>query len=151
MQQRGVDSAEGDVNIKDLLAVVKFVTLRKNIVVMTGKNDYIVDGGHIYKIENGHEYLGMVTGTGCCLGTTISAMVAAWPQDKLAATIAGLLHYNIAAELAAERPDVKGPGSFVPAFLDELYKIRIATTKGDLKWLTRAKVSKFQDVFLGIK
>ncbi|KAI1755522.1 Hydroxyethylthiazole kinase family-domain-containing protein [Xylaria castorea] len=141
VQQRGVDSAEGEVDIRELVSALReLATLRKNIVVMTGKTDYVTDGGHVYKIENGHEYLGMVTGTGCCLGTTISAMIAAWPQDKLAATVAGLLHYNIAAELAAERPDVKGPGSFVPAFLDELYKVRVATTKEDHGWLTRAKL-----------
>ncbi|KAI0455361.1 Hydroxyethylthiazole kinase family-domain-containing protein [Xylaria acuta] len=143
VQQRGVDSAEGDVDMEELrLPLTKLSVLRKNIVVVTGKTDYVADGEHVYKIENGHEYLGMITGTGCCLGTTISAMIAVWPNDKLAATIAGLLHYNIAAELAAERPDVQGPGSFVPAFLDELYKIRVATTKEDLGWLTRAKVSK---------
>lgn len=27
---------------------------------------------------------------------------------------------TIASELAAERPDVKGPGSFIPALIDEL-------------------------------
>ncbi|KAI0862740.1 Hydroxyethylthiazole kinase family-domain-containing protein [Xylaria cubensis] len=142
VQQRGVDSADGDIDITELASALKeLAALRKNIVVITGKTDYVTDGAHVYKIENGHEYLGMVTGTGCCLGTTISAMIAAWPQDKLAATVAGLLHYNIAAELAAEREDVKGPGSFVPAFLDELYKVRAATSKEDLGWLARAKVA----------
>ncbi|TGJ82295.1 hypothetical protein E0Z10_g6461 [Xylaria hypoxylon] len=142
VQQRGVDSADGDVNIRELaLAIKELATLRKNTVVMTGKTDYVTAGRHVFTVNNGHEYLGAVTGTGCCLGTTISAMVAAYPRDKLAATIAGLLHYNIAAEMAAERSDVKGPGTFVPAFLDELYNIRVATTKGDLGWLERAKVS----------
>ncbi|GAW22302.1 hypothetical protein ANO14919_118380 [Xylariales sp. No.14919] len=142
VQQRGVDSAVDDVDVGGLaLAIKELAALRKNTVVVTGKNDYVTAGRHIYTINNGHEYLGMVTGTGCCLGTTISAMIAAYPYDKLAATIAGLLHYNIAAEMAAERADVKGPGTFVPAFLDELYNIRVATTKGDSGWLSRAKVS----------
>ncbi|KAI3337457.1 TMP-TENI-domain-containing protein [Xylariaceae sp. AK1471] len=141
VQQRGVDSAEGDINISELASAIKeLATLRKNIVVMTGKTDYVTAGRHIFTIDNGHEYLAMVTGTGCCLGTTISAMIAAYPQDKLAATVAGLLQYNISAELAACRVDVKGPGTFVPAFLDELYNIRVATTKGDLEWLNRARV-----------
>ncbi|KAI0913009.1 Hydroxyethylthiazole kinase family-domain-containing protein [Ustulina deusta] len=143
VQQRGVDSAEGDMNMRELaFAIKEIATLRKNIVVMTGKTDYVTAGQQIFTINNGHEYLAMVTGTGCCLGTTISAMVAAYPHDKLAATIAGLLHYNIAAEIAAERGDVKGPGSFVPAFLDKLYNIRVATTKGEIGWLTRAKVGR---------
>ncbi|KAI1423615.1 Hydroxyethylthiazole kinase family-domain-containing protein [Xylaria sp. FL1777] len=140
VQQRGVDSEDSYMKNKDLTAVNEFATLRRNVVVMTGKTDYVTAGRHIYTIDNGHEYLGMVTGTGCCLGTAISAMIAANPNDKLAAVVAGLLHYNIAAEIAAERDDVKGPGSFVPAFLDELYNIRIATTQGDIGWLERAKV-----------
>ncbi|KAI8626879.1 TMP-TENI-domain-containing protein [Xylariaceae sp. FL1651] len=141
VQQRGVDSTPGKMSINELApAIMKLVALRKNIVVMTGEIDHVTAGNRIFSVHNGHEYLGMVTGTGCCLGTTISAMIAAYPQDKLAATIAGLLHYNIAAEVAAERDDVKGPGSFVPAFLDELYNIRVATTKGDTEWLKRARV-----------
>ncbi|KAI1306620.1 Hydroxyethylthiazole kinase family-domain-containing protein [Xylaria venustula] len=141
VQQRGVDSADGDVDIKELaLSIQELASLRKNIVVMTGKTDYVTAGRHIFTIDNGHEYLGRVTGTGCCLGTTISAMLAAYPHDKLAAVIAGLLHYSIAAEIAAERDDVRGPGTFVPAFLDELYNIRVATSKGDTRWLERARV-----------
>jgi thiamine-phosphate diphosphorylase/hydroxyethylthiazole kinase len=107
---------------------------------MTGKTDYITAGERVFTVDNGHKYLGMVTGTGCCLGTTISAMIASYASDKLAATLAGLLLYNIAAEIAAERDDVKGPGSFVPAFLDELYNIRVASVKGDFNWLKRAKL-----------
>ncbi|KAI0405362.1 Hydroxyethylthiazole kinase family-domain-containing protein [Xylaria palmicola] len=142
VQQRGVDSAESDVDVGEIAsAITGLASLRKNIVVMTGKTDYVTAGRRVFTVRNGHEYLGVVTGTGCCLGTTMSAMVAAYPHDKLAAAIAGLLHYNIAAEVAAGRSDVKGPGSFVPAFLDELYNIRIATGRGDLAWLERAKVS----------
>ncbi|KAJ8121275.1 hypothetical protein O1611_g10145 [Lasiodiplodia mahajangana] len=125
IQQRGVDSAEGEVDIKELASAIReLATLRKNVVVVTGKTDYVTAGGRIFTIDNGHEYLGMVTGTGCCLGTTISAMVAAYPHDKLAATITALLYYNIAAEEAAKRDGVGGPGTFVPAFLDELYRLR---------------------------
>ncbi|CRK39062.1 hypothetical protein BN1723_000623 [Verticillium longisporum] len=47
----------------------------------------------------------------------------------------------IAAERAAVRDDVKGPGSFVPAFLDELARVRQMTVDGDLAWLAAAKVS----------
>jgi thiamine-phosphate diphosphorylase/hydroxyethylthiazole kinase len=141
VEQRGVDSAEGDIGISELASAIKeLAVLRKNIVVMTGKTDYVTAGRHVFTIDNGHEYLSMVTGTGCCLGTTISAMIAAYPQDKIAATVAGLLQYNIAAEIAAEGDHVRGPGSFVPAFLDELYNIRVATTKGNMEWLKRARV-----------
>lgn len=82
----------------------------------------------------------MVTGTGCTLGTTVSAMVAAYPGDKLVAAVAGTAMFGVAAEMAAQRADVKGPGTFVPAFLDELYGIRKSTAEGDMRWLTMVKI-----------
>ncbi|KAI1103810.1 TMP-TENI-domain-containing protein [Jackrogersella minutella] len=142
IQQRGVDSRPGGQALDELArAVEELARLRRHIVVMTGKTDLVSAGETVFAIDNGHEYLSHVTGTGCCLGTTISAMVAAHPNDKLAAVIAGILHYSIAAELAAERADVKGPGTFVPAFIDELYNVRKATVRGDISWLSRAQVS----------
>jgi thiamine-phosphate diphosphorylase/hydroxyethylthiazole kinase len=68
-------------------------------------------------------------------------MLAVHKQDKLVATIAGLLHYEIAAELAAQRPDVKGPGTFVPALIDELDNIRRSNADGDFSWLSRADIA----------
>lgn len=51
--------------------------------------------------------------------------------------------YEIAAENAAARENVRGPGSFVPAFLDELYVIRQAALAGDSSWFAgRAKVQE---------
>ncbi|OTA89632.1 hypothetical protein M434DRAFT_398448 [Hypoxylon sp. CO27-5] len=142
IQQRGVDSGSSGQSIQELASAIKeLAKLRRHIVVMTGKTDLITAGETVFAVDNGHEYLSMVTGTGCCLGTTISAMIAAHPNDKLAAVICGILQYSIAAELAAERDDVKGPGTFVPAFIDELYNVRKATVKGDTEWLKRAKVS----------
>ena len=165
-QQRGVDSGPGDGDVRKLGAAARaLAALRKNVVLVTGKTDYLTAGGAVLAIDNGHEYLGSVTGTGCCLGTTISAYVAATTPasptaddaagdrnqgkedgngngyDRLVAVLAALLHYTIAAELAAERDDVRGPGTFVPAFLDELCNVRKATVRGDLGWLSRARVS----------
>ena len=55
--------------------------------------------------------------------------------------MSGILMYEIAAENAASKEYVRGPGSFVPAFLDELYAIRQAALKGDHSWFTgRAKI-----------
>lgn len=142
IQQRGVDSSsELDVSQKAEL-VRKLAAREKDVVVMTGETDYLSDGQHTFRIDNGHVYLEMVTGTGCVLGTTISAFVAAFPQDKLAATVAALLHFEIAAERAAERKDVQGPGTFVPAFLDELFKIRKETGESKLGWLKSAKLTR---------
>jgi len=145
VQQRGVDSSSDHSDTAVLLSSIKkLATLRRNIVVMTGKTDYISAGEAVYAVNNGHEYLGMVTGTGCCLGTTISAMIAAYPKDVLAAVLSGLVMYNIAAEIAAERDDVCGPGTFVPAFLDELWQLRRRSVLGDIGWLGRARVNLVQ-------
>lgn len=35
-------------------------------------------------------------------------------------SLSSVLAMTIASELAAERSDVKGPGSFIPALIDEL-------------------------------
>lgn len=53
--------------------------------------------------------------------------------------------YEIAAENAASKEYVRGPGSFVPAFLDELYAIRTAASNGDDSWFAgRAKVQEIK-------
>ncbi|PNY28753.1 Thiamine-phosphate synthase, partial [Tolypocladium capitatum] len=98
------------------------------------------DGRRTVRVDNGHALLGEVTGTGCTLGTTVSAMVAAYGADPLAAAVAGTVVFGVAAEMAAARSEVRGPGTFVPAFIDELYGIRRATAEGDLRWLAMAKV-----------
>ncbi|KAJ4304417.1 thiamine biosynthetic bifunctional enzyme [Collariella sp. IMI 366227] len=143
-QQRGVDSSSTLEPSQKIQLVRALAAREKNVVVMTGKTDYVSDGTDTFAISNGHEYLGLVTGTGCTLGTAISAAIAARKMDRMGAVIAAILHFEIAAELAAARPEVRGPGTFLPAFLDELYQIRLATANGDCSWLGRAKVSSVE-------
>ena len=121
-QQRGVDAGSAVLTLQQRATLVSHLAAReRNVVLMTGATDVISDGTRTYAISNGHEYLGLITGSGCTLGTTLSAYLAANPEDKLMAAVAGLLHYEIAAERAAQRDSVKGPGTFVPAFIDELW------------------------------
>jgi thiamine-phosphate diphosphorylase/hydroxyethylthiazole kinase len=54
--------------------------------------------------------------------------------DMLLAALAGVLVFNVAAERAAAREDVRGPGTFRAALIDELYNVR----GGDVE--ARAKV-----------
>ncbi|KAK0711173.1 Hydroxyethylthiazole kinase family-domain-containing protein [Lasiosphaeris hirsuta] len=140
-QQRGVDSSSTlDTDQKTAL-VAALATREKNVIIMTGKSDFVSDGQRTFRIDNGHEYLGAVTGTGCVLGTAISAAIAVYEEDKLEAAVAAMLLFEIAAEVAAARADVKGPGTFLPAFLDELYNLRQATARGEVGWLQRAKMT----------
>lgn len=145
-QQKGVDSGASTLSHEAKGMLVKKVAAKeRNVVLMTGEIDYISDGQRTCSIHNGHRYLGNITGTGCTVGTTVAAFVAAHKSDKLLAALAGLLVYEIAAERAATREEVRGPGTFVPVFLDELYRIREETVKGDDIWMTSAKV-KILDV-----
>lgn len=141
--QRGVDSSSTLSDPEKARLVRALAAREQAVVVMTGKTDFASDGSRVFSVRNGHEYLGMITGTGCTLGTTVSAMVAACPRDgdRLAAVIAGILLFEIAAEQAATKGSVEGPGTFVPAFLDSLYRIRTGTAAGDLGWLSAEKVS----------
>jgi thiamine-phosphate diphosphorylase/hydroxyethylthiazole kinase len=141
-QQRGVDSGDSLFTLEQRAYIVSRLALReRNIVLMTGATDVISDGIRTYAISNGHKYLGMITGSGCTLGTTLSAYLAANPEDKLRAAVAGILHYEIAAEYAAKREDVKGPGTFVPAFIDELYGSGVKIAEGQGNWEGVAKVT----------
>lgn len=142
-QQKGVDSGNSVTSPEDKARLTKQLALReRNTVVLTGAVDYLSDGDRTYAIKNGSSYLGEITGSGCTLGTTIAAFLAVHKEDRLLAALSGLLMFEIAAENVAKRPDVKGPGTFVPAFLDELSKIRKRSRLKDWEWLASAKVEE---------
>lgn len=146
-QQRGVDSGDSLFSLEQRAYLVSRIALReRNVVLMTGATDVVSDGVRTYAISNGHAYLGKITGSGCTLGTTLSAYLAAWPQDKLHAAIAAILHYEVAAEYAARREDVKGPGTFVPAFIDELFARGGLVSEGKESWGKDAKVECLKNV-----
>ncbi|CAD6444934.1 8b33f38b-e351-47d1-a382-22f7e747de97-CDS [Sclerotinia trifoliorum] len=141
IQQRGVDSGASMLSLTEKAKIVRDLALReRNVVLMTGAVDILSDGLRTFAISNGHEILGKITGSGCVLGTIISATLAVNRGDKLLAVLSALLHYEIAAEVAAVRDDVRGPGTFVPALIDELYIIQKANSVCDLRWLEKARV-----------
>ncbi|KAF2201791.1 TMP-TENI-domain-containing protein [Delitschia confertaspora ATCC 74209] len=120
-QQRGVDSGDSLLTNEQKTHLVSRIAAReRNTVLMTGKDDFISDGHRTFMISNGHQYLGMITGSGCVLGTTLAAYMAAAPEDKLVAAVVGILHFELAAQRACEIGKVDGPGTFVPAFIDAL-------------------------------
>lgn len=85
-------------------------------------------------------------GTGTAITVFLAAASLSSPQppyepltslvsgDMLAATLGGILAFNVAAEIAAEREDVKGPNSFRMGVIDELWNLK----GGEIK--RRAKV-----------
>ncbi|CAE6471289.1 unnamed protein product [Rhizoctonia solani] len=135
---RGVDSTGP--GFSDPANIVR--TLAKRELVMTGKTDYVSDGYTAVALTNGHSMLGDITGSGCIVGTAITAFAAASclvasegaedegklvRGDMFQAAVGGVLAINIASEIAAARPDVKGTGTFMSALIDELYNLKPQT------------------------
>jgi thiamine-phosphate diphosphorylase / hydroxyethylthiazole kinase len=122
VQQRGVDSGPSTSTKVDKVKLVKELARREHcIVLMTGAIDYLSDGDRTLGISNGSHWLGRITGSGCALGSTIASYVALHRDDKFLAALTAILHYEIAAEWAERQ--CRGPGTFIPAFLDELYRL----------------------------
>lgn len=122
--------------------------------MLTGKTDWITDGQTVVKLSNGHSLLGDITGSGCMVGTAVATFCGAasmesaarggvpehelkgtlYGGDMLLAAVGAVLAITVASEFAAARADVKGPGTFLPAFIDELAALTPA------KLVERAKV-----------
>ena len=142
-QQKGVDSGASTSTEEEKVRLVKELAKReRNVILMTGKIDYISDGDRTLRILNGHPFLGKITGSGCTLGTTIAAFLAVHKEDKLLAALAGILMFEIAAEQAARQKDVNGPGTFVPAFLDQLSLIADNASHNTFDWLDAVNVQQ---------
>ncbi|KAG6918053.1 hypothetical protein DXG01_016709 [Tephrocybe rancida] len=138
---KGVDSVGA--GFKDPVRFVRRLARKERcVVVLTGPVDYISDGVNVVALRNGHEILGKITGSGCIVGSSIAtycgalfAQSTAQNDGKLAhgdvflGTVAGVLVLTIAAELAVQRDDVKGPGTFLPALIDELWSLQPATVQ----------------------
>jgi thiamine-phosphate diphosphorylase/hydroxyethylthiazole kinase len=134
-QQRGVDSGPSTSTATQKATLVRSLAQRERcIVLMTGPTDYLSDGTRTLSISNGHPLLGKITGSGCALGSIIASYLAAHREDKFLAVLAAVLHYEIAAEHAAR--DAAGPGTFVPAFLDQLHAIAQMAEKGEDTWMS---------------
>ncbi len=148
-QQRGVDGGNALDGVARSRLVRRLAARERCVVVLTGEVDYVSDaaGERLVAVAEGHPVLGQVTGMGCCLGTVLSAAVAAVETaqldgdplsaadyDTFSAVIAGMLLFERAAVRAVALPSVSGPGSFVPAFLDELASCRRMAARGEMAW-----------------
>ncbi|HRF42886.1 MAG TPA: hydroxyethylthiazole kinase, partial [Candidatus Competibacteraceae bacterium] len=90
----------------------------------TGAVDYVTDGTRVLAIHNGHPLMTRVTGLGCSATAVIGAFLAVEP-DAFLATVAALVVFGIAGEMAAKW--AAGPGSLQVALLDALYALDEAT------------------------
>jgi len=87
------------------------------VVAATGVEDVVTDGAATVRIANGHPLLARITGSGCMATAAVAAFAAVEP-DALAAAVAGLVCFEVAAEVAAGR--AAGPGTFRAALMDAL-------------------------------
>lgn len=141
----GVDSV-AEINESDILRIGKDVAQDfRTVVVITGANNFVFDGICVSKdsqnihdvssnnvddikhahIQGGHEVMSSITGTGCSLGSTIAAFVAANADGNsgrtfniFEAVVGAVEFYNKCGSEVGH--DVTGPGSFMIKFLDRL-------------------------------
>lgn len=110
---RGVD-ASGPVG--DLEALARSLAVKtRGAVAATGREDLLTDGTTTVRIANGDPLLARITGSGC-MATAAVGVAAALEPDPLAAAVAGLVWFEVAAERAAEH--AAGPGTFRAALID---------------------------------
>lgn len=124
VQTRGVDTTE---IAQDLAELARgFAQRQKVTVVITGREDIVTDGKGLFRIRNGHPLMTSVVGTGCMAGSVIGTF-AGIEVDLARAAAAGLVCYEIAAELAAEKAE--GPAAFKIRLFDALYSLDRATVE----------------------
>jgi hydroxyethylthiazole kinase len=101
--------------------IAKAVAKKFNtVVIATGKTDVITDGNQTALCKNGHPMLQNITASGCLLTSLVGPFVSVG-STPYEASITVTAAYGIAAERAMEV--AKGPGTFIPALLDELYSL----------------------------
>jgi hydroxyethylthiazole kinase len=121
---KGVDASVVE---KDLVALAQDMASRRSCtVVVTGQEDIVADTGRALLVKNGHPMMANIVGTGCMAASVIGAF-AAVEKDAVAASAAGLICYEVAAELAAE--DATGPGSFKVRLFDAAFHLDVQTVE----------------------
>ncbi|HUK66427.1 MAG TPA: hydroxyethylthiazole kinase [Anaeromyxobacteraceae bacterium] len=121
---RGVDAAEVEKDLAELARAL--ARARSCTVVVTGREDIVTDGVSTFRIKNGHEMMSRVVGTGCMAASVIGAF-AGVERERVRAAVAGLVSYEVAAELAAR--SARGPGSFKEALFDAVAGLDASTVE----------------------
>lgn len=115
---KGVDSTrtspEAEAAARDL------ATRHHCVVSVSGEEDMITDGDSAWLVRGGSPLMTLVTGLGCS-ATAVTAASVAVASSPLAGAIAGMAIMASAGEKAALA--ARGPGSFLPLFLDALYHL----------------------------
>jgi hydroxyethylthiazole kinase len=89
------------------------------VVSISGERDFVTDGETVLVVEGGSPLMPLVTGMGCSASAVTGAYAAC--AEPLTAAAAAMAVFASAGEKAGRL--AKGPGTFLPHFLDELYAI----------------------------
>jgi len=118
VRTRGVDASRVD---RDLAEVAReLARKRKCTVVVTGKQDLVANEKCLYVVKNGHPMMARIVGTGCMAASVIGTF-AAVEADLGIAAAAGLVCFEVAAEVAVK--EAAGPGTFKVKLFDCLYHL----------------------------
>lgn len=128
-KMRGVDSVSEHNSQGIAMEAAKLLQVP---VVITGEQDIVAVDGKLSIIHNGHSLLTKVTGTGCLLSSILGAFIAV-EEDVFLASIAGLVTYGVASELAFEKTSEESPGSFQIELLNQLAKIKEENIKESMR------------------
>ena len=131
-------SPDNSLQKNDPEIAMKVAKKYNTVVISTGKVDVITDGYRTVLCENGHVMLQNITASGCLLTSIIAAFTSVSSGDIFEASMEAVSGYGIAAEKAMEK--VTGPGSFIPAFLDQLYFLTEETITAHNKLISISKV-----------
>jgi hydroxyethylthiazole kinase len=113
VRTKGVDAAEVALDLEE---VAQSLALKRQCtVVITGPEDLVFNGSRRFIVKNGHPLMSRVVGTGC-MATSVIGTFAAVEPDLAIAAAAGLVSFNVAAEIAAELSP--GPGTFKVKLFD---------------------------------
>jgi len=128
VQTKGVDASIVEKNLQELARAL--AEKRKCAVVITGKEDIVADEKRAVLVKNGHPMMANIVGTGC-MATSVIGTFAAVEKDCVAASVAGLVCYEVAAEIAARQ--AQGPGSFKEKLFDAVYNLEAETVEKMLR------------------
>jgi hydroxyethylthiazole kinase len=119
---KGVDAATVEMNLQDVAQGL--AKKRSCTVVITGEEDIVADEERVVRVKNGHAMMASIVGTGC-MATSVIGTFAAVEKDPVAASVSGLVCYEVAAEIAAEA--AQGPGSFKEKMFDAVFNLDAET------------------------
>ena len=119
---RGVDTTVTSDDVAQSAARLAGVT--HAAVLVTGETDYVAaEGAPLVAVANGSPLMARVTGLGCAQGAIAAAFLGTLGgKARWESTLAAALVVAIAGEQTAVK--AKGPGTFVPAFLDALDSLK---------------------------